>query len=95
MCKSSGHSKIEFQFKRSKSYHYVSHVKSETSDIWRTGTWFLKSSEETVEGDHIYHLIKPNFTVKTRTGYRGCNVCSKFFRKLEKLTLKANCKTLT
>ena len=27
------------------SYRYVSYINSETSDIWRTGTWFLKFLE--------------------------------------------------
>ena len=34
-----------------------------------------KTETETVEENHIYRLVKPNFTVKTRTVYRGCNVC--------------------
>ena len=57
------------------SYRYVSYVKPETSDIWRTGGWFLKPLGERVGKNHIYDLVKPNFTVKTKTVYRRCNVC--------------------
>ena len=60
-------------------YRYVSYVKSEISDIWRTGAWFLKPFGESVEKNHIYHLIKPTSTVKTRTVYRGCNLCYQVF----------------
>ena len=49
------------------SYRYVSYIKSETSFIWRTGTWFLKPFQERVEENHIYHIVKPNSTVKTGT----------------------------
>ena len=51
------------------SYRHVSYVKSETSDIWRTKVWFLKPFGERVEENHIYDLLKPNSTVKTRTVY--------------------------
>ena len=61
------------------SYRYISYVKSETSFIWRIGAWFLKPFEERVEENHIYHIVKPNSTVKTKTVYRGCNVCYHFF----------------
>ena len=54
-------------------------MKSETSDIWTTGAWFLKPFGERVEENHISHLVKPNSTVKTRTVYRGCNVCYQVF----------------
>ena len=37
------------------SYRYVSYIKSETSDIWRKGAWFLKAFVESVEENHIYH----------------------------------------
>ena len=77
------------------SYRYVSYIKSETSFIWRTGAWFLKPFEERVEENHIYHIVKPNSTVKTGTVYRGCNVCYQFFWKMEKLTLRAKFETLT
>ena len=77
------------------SYHHVSYIKSETSFIWRTGAWFLKPFEERVEENHIYHIVKPNSTVKTGTVYRGCNVCYQFFWKMEKLTLIAKFETLT
>ena len=52
---------------------------SETSDMRRTGAPLLKPFEERVEENHIYDLVKPNSTVKTRTVYRGCNVCFKVF----------------
>ena len=68
------------------SYRYVSYIKSETSFIWRRGTWLLKSFQERVEENHIYHIVKPSSTVKTGTVYRGCNVCYQFFWKIEKLT---------
>ena len=45
------------------NYRYVSYVKSKTSDIWRTGAWFLNRFEERVEENHIYHLAKPNSTL--------------------------------
>ena len=67
------------------SYRYVNYVKSETSHIWETGAWFLKSFGERVEENHIYHLVKPNYTVKTRTVYRGCNVCSQVFLENRKI----------
>ena len=77
------------------SYRYVSYIKSEISDTWRTGAWFLKAFGESVEENHIYHLVKPNSTVKTRTVNIGCNVyVTKFFWKMEKLTLKAKFETL-
>ena len=76
------------------SYRYVSYIKSETSFIWRTGAWFLKPFEERVEENHIYHIVKPNSTVKTGTVYRGCNVCYQFFWKMEKSTLIAKFETL-
>ena len=78
------------------SYCYVRYVKSETSDIWRTGAWFLKPFGEKVKENHIYDLVKRNSTVKTRTVYRACNVCYQvFFWKMEKLTLRAKFETLT
>ena len=70
------------------SYRYVSQVDSETSDIWRTGAWFLKPFGERVEKNHIYDLIKRSYTVKTRTVYRGCNVCNQVFLEIEKWTLR-------
>ena len=75
------------------SYHYVSYIKSEKSFIWRTGTWFLKPFEESVEENRMYHIEKPNSTVKTGTMYRGCNVYYQFFWKMEKLTLIAKHET--
>ena len=73
------HSKIEFHFKRSKnditSYRYASYIKSNASDIWKTGAWFLKAFGKRIEENHIDELVIPNSTVKTRTVCRGCNVC--------------------
>ena len=40
------------------SYRYASYAKSEISDTWRTGAWFLKPFGEKVEEYHIYDLIK-------------------------------------
>ena len=75
------------------SCRYVSYVKSETSDIWRTGAWFLKPFGERVEEKHIYHLAKPNSAVKTGTVYRGCNVIYEVFWKMEKSTLRGELET--
>ena len=71
------------------SYRYVSYAKSETSDIWRTGTWFLKPFGERVEENHTYDLVKPNSTVKTRTVYRGCNVCYQVLLENRKIDFKS------
>ena len=53
-----------FEEWRNGTYRYVSYVKSQKSDIWRTGAWFLKPFGERVEEKHIYDLVKPNSTVK-------------------------------
>ena len=71
------------------SYRYVSYIKSETSNVWRTGVWFLKLCRERVEENHIYHLVKPNSTVKTRTVYRGCNVRYQVFLENGKIEFKS------
>ena len=72
------------------SYRYLSYVKSETYDIWRTGAQFLKPfgerESERAEVNHIYHLVKPNSTVKTGTVYRAQNVC---FLKYGKIDFKS------
>ena len=69
-----------FEKWRNVRYRYVSYVKSETSDIWRKDAWFLKPIVgERVEENHIYHLVKPSSTVKTKTVDRGCNVCYQVF----------------
>ena len=60
-----------FEKRHNVSCRYLSYVKSETSDIWRTDTWFLKPFEESVEENHKYGLVKPNATVKTSTVCRG------------------------
>ena len=44
------------------SYPYVSYVKPETFNIWRTGAWILMPFWEQVEENHIFNLIKPNYT---------------------------------
>ena len=71
------------------SYRYVSYIKSETSDIWRTGAWFLKAFGESVEENYIYHLAKPHSTVKIRTLYRGCNVCYQVFLENGKIDFQS------
>ena len=71
------------------SYRYVSYIKSETSDIWRTGASFLKPFGERVEENQICHLVKPIATVKTRTVYRGCKVCYQFFLENENIDRKS------
>ena len=71
------------------SYRYFSYVKSETSNIWRTVAWFLKSFGERVGENHIYDLVRKNSTVKTRTVSRGCNVCYKSFLENGKIDFKS------
>ena len=85
-------SSIPFQtFKKwhNVSYRYGSYINSETSDIWKTGAWFLKAFGESVEENHIYHLVKPKSTVKTRTEYRRCNVCYQVFLESRKINFKS------
>ena len=89
-CKLSEHSKIKipihtFEKWHNVSYRCVSYVKSEISDIWRTSALF----GERVEENHIYDLVKPNSTVKTRIIYRGCNYVTKFFWKRGKTHFKS------
>lgn len=64
-------------------------VKSETSNISRTGAWFLTPFGERVQENYIYHLVKPNLTVKTGAVYRGVTYVTNFFWKMEKLTFKS------
>ena len=71
-------------------FHLISNV-----DIVRTGAWLLKPFGERVEENHIYYLVEPDSTVKTRTVYIGCNVCYQVFWKIEKLTLRGKFETLT
>ena len=80
-------------FQTLEKWHNVSYryVKSETSDICRTGAWLLKPVWEKVEKNDIYYLVKPNSTDKTRTVNRGCNMLPNFFGKL---TLRAKFRTL-
>ena len=78
-----------FEKKHNVSYRYVSYVKLETSNIWRTGAWFLKPFGERVEENHIYHLAKPNSAVKTRAIYTGCHVCYQEFLENGKIDFKS------
>ena len=72
------------------SYSYVSYIKSKTSDIWRTGEWFLKMVfGERIEENHIHHLVKPNSAIKTRTVYWGCNLCYQVFLENGKIDFKS------
>ena len=91
-CTSPEHSKLPFQtFEKwyNVSYRYVSYAKSETSDIWSTGAWFLKPFGERVEENHIYLLVKPISAVKTRAIYRGCNVYYQVFLENRKVDFKS------
>ena len=73
-------SRIPIQtFEKWHSYSYFSGVKSETPDVWRTGSWFLRPFGKRYEENQIYDLVKPNSTVKSRTVYRGGNVCYEVF----------------
>ena len=69
-------------FQTLEKWYNVSYVKSEASDICRTGAWLLKPFGERVEENDIYYLVKPDSTEKIRTVHRGCNV-TKFFRKID------------
>ena len=60
-------------------FRYVSYVKSETSDIWRTGAWFLKPYLKGVEGNHIYDPVKPNSTEKLEWYIEGVTYGTKSF----------------
>ena len=71
------------------SYRYVSYVQSETSDIWRTGAWFLKPFRERFQENNIFRIINPKFIIKTRTVYRGCNVCYQVFSENGKINFKS------
>ena len=44
---------------------------------------------ERVQENYIYHLVKPNLTVKTGAVYRGVTYVTNFFWKMEKLTFKS------
>ena len=48
----------------------------------------MHAFEERVEKNHIYDLVKLIATVKTRTVYRGYNVCYKVFLENGKIDLK-------
>ena len=71
------------------SDRFVSYFKSVTFNIWRTVAWFLKPFGETVEENHIYHLVKPNSAVKTRTVHKGCKVCYQVFLENWKIDFKS------
>ena len=77
-----------FEKRHNVSYRYVSNIKSETSDICSIGTWFLKPFGERVEENHIYDLVKPNYTIKSRTVYIGCNLCYQVFLESGKIDFK-------
>ena len=62
---------------------------SQTSNIWRTEAWFLKPFGERVEEHHIYNLVKPNSIVKTRTVYRGRNICYQVFLENKKIDFQS------
>ena len=49
----------------------------------------LKPFRESVEENHIYDLVKPNSTVKTRTVYRGCSLCYYVFLENGKIDFKS------
>ena len=70
------------------SYCYISYIKSETSDIWRTGAWFLKNFKERVEENHIYDLVKSNSAKKVEK-YRGCNIWYQDFLENGKIDIKS------
>ena len=72
------------------TYCNVSYVKSEKSDIWRTGASFQKPFGETVEEKHIYDLVKPNSIVKNQN--KGA--CYQVFLESGKIDLRAKFKTL-
>ena len=82
-------SDITFEEWRNVSYHYVSYVKTETSDIWRTGSWFLKPVGERVEENYVHDLVKSSSSVKTRTLYKACNVCYQVFLEKGKIDFKS------
>ena len=49
-----------------------------------------------MEENRIHNLVKPDSTVKTRTVYiEGVTCVTKFFWKMEKLTLRVKFETLT
>ena len=55
----------------------------------------LRPFGEKVEENHMYDLVKPNYTVKTRKVYRGITYVTKFSWKMVKLPLRAKFETLT
>ena len=55
----------------------------------------LRPFGEKVEENHMYDLVKPNYTVKTRKVYRSITYVTKFSWKMVKLTLRAKFETLT
>ena len=75
------------------SYRYVSKVKSEASDIWKTVVWLLKPFSWRVDKNPIYHQAKPNSTLKTREGV--IYVTKLIFWKIQRLILRAKFESLT
>ena len=82
------------------SFHSISNVQIvrtfgnripiQTFEKWHNvSAWFLKPFGERVQENHIYHLVKPNLTVKTGAVYRGVTYVTNFFWKMEKLTFKS------
>ena len=65
------------------SYCYISYIKSEASDICRTGVWFLKPFKGRIEKKHIYDLVKPNSTKK-----EGVTYITKLFLENGKIDFK-------
>ena len=64
---------------------FKNRIPFQTLEKWHNESYryvsYIKPFGEKVAENHIYHLVKPNSIVKTRTAYRGCNVCHKFFEK--------------
>ena len=73
------------------SYHCVSYIKSETSDIWRIGAQFLKPFGERFEENHN----KTEFYSTNMEHIEGVTYATKFFWKMEKLSLRAKFEALT
>ena len=91
----SEYSNIEIIFECSKNDITVSYVKSEKSDVWRTGAWFLKPLGKMVEEKNIYDLVKANSTVKKlEQCIKSVTFVTKFFWKIKNLTLRGKFETL-
>ena len=66
-------------------YRYVSYVKSETSDIWRSGVWLLKPFGARVQENHICDLVKLNSTKKLGPYLKDVTYVTKFFLQNRKI----------